>query len=265
MAASVGCAIRIAKVKATERFSTRAEAYREHRPRYPREFVEVLRRECGLASDWVIADVAAGTGLLAEIFLENGDPVIAVEPNAPMRAVCEELRGRFPRLRCFEGTAEATGLAENSVDMVIVGQAMHWFDLEKTRAEFARILRPGGWCVVVYNNRRLGGDPFHEAFERFLLEFGFDYTAVKEKHVGRRRLAQFFAPSAMQCETLLNAQPLTLAALKGRVLSASYMPQPGHPRFPAMDAAIEKLFEHHAQNGAVTMVHDCVVCWGVLG
>lgn len=249
-------------MKSTERFSTRVEAYREHRPRYPREIVDVLRRECGLTSQAVIADVAAGTGLLAAVFLANGNPVIAVEPNAAMRAVCEELEGEFPQLRCVDGTAEATGLADASVDMVTVGQAMHWFDLEKTRREFARVLKPGGWCVVLYNNRRMNDDAFHEAFERFLLEFGLDYTAVKDKHMGRKRLAQFFVPSAMRCETLLNPQRLTLSALKGRVLSASYMPQPRHSRFPEMDAAIEKLFADSAQNGAVTMVHDCVVCWG---
>lgn len=252
-------------MKSTERFSTRVDAYRDHRPRYPRQIVEVLRRECGLTPEWVIADVAAGTGLLAEIFLENGNRVFAVEPNAAMRAACDQLRDAYSQLECIDGTAEATGLAANSMDMITVGQAMHWFDLTKTRAEFARVLRPGGRCAVLYNNRRMAGDPFHEAFEKFLLEFGLDYMAVKESHVGRKRLAQFFAPSPMQCETLLNEQPLTLAALRGRVLSASYMPQPGHARFPAMDATLENLFEDYGQNGAVNMVHDCVMCWGVLG
>ena len=115
-------------MRPTERFSTRVEAYREYRPRYPREILDVLRRECGLTSETVIADVAVGTGLLAEIFLENGNHVIAVEPNAPMRAVCEELRAEYPKLTCVDGTAEATGLADASVDMITVGQAMHWLD-----------------------------------------------------------------------------------------------------------------------------------------
>src|SRR6202012_1917403 len=109
-------------MKPTERFSTRVEAYREHRPRYPREIVDVLRRECGLTPQMVIADVAAGTGLLAEIFLENGNPVIAVEPNGAMRAACEALQEKYLQLRCVDGTAEAIGVADNSVDMVTVGQ-----------------------------------------------------------------------------------------------------------------------------------------------
>lgn len=246
----------------TQRFSGRVESYRRYRPGYPAEIVDLLRRECFLRSDASLADVAAGTGLLTEIFLAAGFSVTAIEPNDQMRAACEELESTYPKLRCIAGTAESTGLSAGSIDLVTVAQAMHWFDLERTRTEFARILRPGGWCAVLYNNRRLSGDVFHEAYEQFLLEHGIDYKAVKEQHVGRKRLAQFFAPSPMKCESLLNAQPLSLEALKGRVLSSSYIPQPGDPRFPAMESALEKLFAEHAQNGAVTMIHDCMVCWG---
>lgn len=248
----------------TERFTGRVESYRRYRPGYPPNIVDLLRRECALTNNAAIADVAAGTGLLTEIFLAAGFSVTAVEPNDEMRAACAELEGRYPNLRCVAGTAESTGLPDQSIDLITVAQAMHWFDLDRTRTEFVRILKPGGWCAVLYNNRRLSGDPFHEAYEQILLEHSVDYKAVKESHVGRKRLAQFFAPSPMKCESLLNAQPLTLEALQGRVLSSSYIPQPGDPRFPAMNAALEKLFAEHAQNRAVTMIHDCMGCWGQL-
>jgi SAM-dependent methyltransferase len=247
-----------------ERFSGRVESYRHYRPGYPEEIVDQLRRECGLKPDAAVADVAAGTGLLAEIFLRAGFLVTAVEPNPEMRAVCSELEQNHPKLRCVAGTAEATGLPDHSADLITVGQAMHWFDLERTRAEFARILRPGGWCAVVYNNRKMSGDAFHEAYERFMLDFGIDYLSVKEQHVGRRRLAQFFAPAEMRCSTFANAQQLTLEALEGRVLSSSYMPQPGHAGYPAMKAALAALFAEHQSGGTVTMMHDCVVCYGQL-
>lgn len=248
----------------THRFSGRVESYRRYRPGYPPAIVDLLRRECALSPDAAIADVAAGTGLLTEIFLAAGFTVTAVEPNDEMRAACAELEGTYPNLRCVAGTAESTTLTDHSIDLITVAQAMHWFDLDRARAEFARILKPRGWCVVLYNNRRLSGDAFHDAYEQFLLDFGIDYKAVKEQHVGRKRLAQFFAPSTMKCESLINAQPLTLEALKGRVLSSSYIPQPGHLRFPEMQGALEKLFTEHAQNGQVTMIHDCMVCWGQL-
>ena len=251
-------------MKSTERFSTRVGAYREHRPRYPRAILDVLRRDCGLTSQSVIADVAAGTGLLAEIFLADGNRVIAVEPNAAMRAVCEELRGEFPKLTCVDGTAEATGLADGSVDMVTVGQAMHWFDLGATRAEFARVLRPGGWCVVVYNHRKMRGDAFHEGYEQILVEFGKDYGAVQSSHLTEERLAGFFSPASMQCATLPNAQDLTLDGLRGRVLSSSYMPQEGDPKYAAMMEAVDALLVRHARGGAVRMDYECAMCFGRL-
>ena len=249
----------------TERFTGRVDAYRRYRPTYPPAVVDLLQRECGLCAESQIADVAAGTGLLTEVFLRAGFSVTAVEPNAEMRAACASLQHDYPRLRVVEGTAEATGLPNHTIDLITVAQAMHWFDLEKTRAEFVRILKPGGWCAVLYNNRRLGGDAFHEAYERFLLEFGVDYGAVKQQHVGRKRLAEFFAPAAMQCATFPNPQSFDLAGLEGRVRSSSYSPQPGHPRFEAMRAALARLFAETQSDGVVTMHHDCVVCWGQVG
>lgn len=248
----------------TDRFTGRVESYRRYRPTYPPAIVDLLRRECSLPPDAQIADIAAGTGLLTEIFLAAGFSVTAVEPNVEMRAACAALEPQYPKLKVVAGTAESTGLADHSIDLITVAQAMHWFDLEKARAEFARILQPGGWCAVLYNNRRLGGDPFHDAYERFLLGFGIDYAAVKQQHVGRKRLAQFFSPSPMRCLTIPNGQPLTLEALEGRILSSSYMPQPGHPRFDEMRRAIERLFADTQSTGVVTMEHDCLVCCGQL-
>ncbi len=248
----------------TERFTGRVESYRRYRPGYPPELVEWLRTDCGLSNDATVVDVAAGTGLLTEILLAAGFAVTALEPNDEMRAACASLGTKYPKLRCIAGTAEATGLPDASADLITVAQAMHWFDLERTRAEFARILKPGGGCAVIYNNRRLGGDAFHNGYERLLREFGIDYMNVKEQHVGRRRLAQFFAPEEMHCHVFPNAQSLTLGALEGRILSSSYIPQPGHPRFAEMQAAIRQLFTETQQNGTVTIQYDCVACWGRL-
>ena len=139
---------------------------------------------------------------------------------------------------------------------------MHWFDLPRARAEFVRILKPGGWCAVIYNNRRLSGDAFHDSYEALLREFGIDYMAVKGQHIGRQRLAAFFAPSPMRSASFENAQSFDYEGLEGRIFSSSYMPQPGQARFAEMRDAAKRLFAETARDGAVTMVHDCVVCWG---
>jgi ubiquinone/menaquinone biosynthesis C-methylase UbiE len=248
----------------TERFSGRVESYRRSRPGYPAEVVETLQRECGLQSDAEVADIAAGTGLLTEVLLAAGFAVTAVEPNAEMRGACATLQAQYPKLRCVAGTAEATGLPDASVDLITVAQAMHWFDLERAKAEFARVLKPGGWCAVLYNNRRLTGDAFHDEYEALLREFGVDYMAVKGQHMGRKRLAAFFAPEPMSCASFENAQSFDYAGLEGRILSSSYMPQPGQARFEAMQEAARRLFAETQRDGQVTMVHDCVVCFARL-
>jgi len=252
------------KTDSKARFTSRVESYRKFRPGYPAAVVDLLDRECALSADDTVADVAAGTGILTELFLAAGFPVVAVEPNAAMREACAALEAKYPRLRCMEGSAEQTGLADGSVALITVAQAMHWFDLERTRREFARVLKPGGWCAVLYNHRRMEGDAFHDGYEQILHEFGSDYTAVQGKHLGPEKIASFFAPSQAQTASFENHQDFTLEGLMGRVLSSSYMPQPGDERYPAMEEAVEDLFTKHQRDGHVRMEYETVVCWGRL-
>jgi ubiquinone/menaquinone biosynthesis C-methylase UbiE len=253
----------------TQRFSSRVESYRLHRPRYPIAVVDWLRDHCNLQPTAAIVDVAAGTGLLSEIFLAQGYSVTAVEPNQAMREACATLTHRFPKLQCVSGTAESTGLAPHCADLVTVAQALHWFDLPRAHAEFVRILQPGGSCAVIYNERRTGGDAFHDGYEHLLREFGSDYEMVRGKYPHRDQLAKFFssantASSTMHQVAFSNAQQFNLEGLMGRVLSSSYMPQPGHLRYPAMQRKIEKLFAQSQQDGHVRMDYRCVVTCGKL-
>ena len=248
----------------SERFTGRVESYRQFRPRYPDAVVGLLEKECGLTPSSTIADIAAGTGLLAEIFLARGYEVIAVEPNDEMRAACETLVERYPKLRCVAGAAETTELPSHSFDLITVGQALHWFDLRRTRAEFARILRPDGWCAVIYNERRLGVDDFHDGYERLLRKFGIDYEVVQRQHQTLSQIQGFFAPGEMRHADFPNAQFLTLEALEGRIISSSYMPKPEHARYAAMRTAIANLFKKHQENGRVRLKYDCSVSYGQL-
>jgi ubiquinone/menaquinone biosynthesis C-methylase UbiE len=248
-----------------ERFTGRVESYRRYRPRYPAAVVDLLRDECGLRQDAAVVDVAAGPGLLAEIFLAAGFAVTAIEPNAEMRAACSALVRSYPRLRVIEGTAEETRLPDHAADLITVAQAMHWFHLEQTRAEFVRILKPGGSCAVIYNSRRMDGDAFHEAYEQFLLKFGVDYESVKKQHVGHDRLTQFFAPAEMKCATFANSQALDREGFEGRLISSSYIPRPGHERFSEMRQEMTRLFDENQSGGLVTIAYECEVCYGRLG
>jgi ubiquinone/menaquinone biosynthesis C-methylase UbiE len=89
----------------------------------------------------VVADVGPGTGIFTRLLLETGARVIGIEPNGPMRAAAERRILGEPRFESKNGRAEATGLADASVDLVTAAQAFHWFEPSAARAEFVRILR----------------------------------------------------------------------------------------------------------------------------
>src|SRR5690606_35644369 len=144
----------------TERFSSRVEAYIRSRPGYPAAVCEVLGREIGFTAGWVVADIGSGTGLSTRLFLENGNDIFAVEPKAAMRQAAEAMLAKNAGFRSVEGTAEQTSLASGSTDLVVAGQAFHWFDERQSLREFARILKPGGFVVLMWNARRLTGSPF---------------------------------------------------------------------------------------------------------
>jgi SAM-dependent methyltransferase len=245
------------------RFSRRVENYAKYRPGYPAAVVEILQSECGLTQASIIADIGSGTGILAEVFLQNGNQVFGVEPNAEMRAKAERFLNEFPKFVSIEATAEATTLKTGSVDFVTAGQAFHWFDPEKARNEFARILKPDGWVVLIWNERHLDSTPFLRDYEKLLLCFGTDYEKVRHENAARE-IAQFFAPETFKLKTLENSQHFDFESLKGRVRSSSYTPEPRDPNFGRMLVALEQIFNANQNDGRVTMQYDTRVYYGRL-
>ena len=131
-------------IDSTKRFSSRVENYIKYRPGYPPDMLDLLKKKCGLPDASVIADIGSGTGILTELFLRNGNPVFGVEPNREMREAAERLLGKHPNFTSISGTAESTTLKNQSVGFITASQAFHWFDRERARREFLRILKPGG-------------------------------------------------------------------------------------------------------------------------
>ena len=248
---------------AVARFSNRAENYAKYRPSYPAGVIDILKSDCGLTKTSTIADVGSGTGILSELFLKNGNPVIGIEPNAAMRLEAERLLAEFVNFVSTDATAEATRLERASVDFITAGQAFHWFDREKARTEFARILKPGGWVVLIWNERRLDSTPFLREYESLLFRYGTDYDQVRHEKVAGE-IAQFFAPESFQLKTLDNAQLFDFESLKGRTRSASYTPEPGSPSFEPMFAKLEQIFNEHKSDGIVTFEYRTRIFYGHL-
>jgi SAM-dependent methyltransferase len=248
----------------TQRFTNRVDYYVRYRPSYPRAVLDLLETECGLTSASVVADVGSGTGILSELFLENGNRVIGIEPNREMREAGERRLGRHPRFTSVAGAAEATTLDEVSVDFITAGSAFHWFDPERVRVEFARVLNPGGWVVLVWNLRRKEATPFLAACERLLEVYRTDRGEVEFWRKSDEMASAFFGPGSFETASFDNEQVLDLDGLKGRLLSISYVPAEGEPGSDAMLRKTEQIFNEHQTRGGVTVEYDTKVYYGRL-
>lgn len=238
-----------------ERFTGRVEAYRRFRSRFPRHVIRLLEDRCALTSGCVIADLGAGTGMFSELFLENGNTVFAVEPNAEMRAACNELRPSYPRLYCVDATAESTGLPDRSVDFVTAARAFHWFDQEKCRPEFLRILRPKGFVVVASLGPRRGPEPVIREHEVLLCEYGV--TAKRSWGEIEESVRVFFSGCQVHKAQFSSVSELDFESFVGHNLSISVTPLPGHPRFPAFRQAVRDYFERHQSQGILALPVSC--------
>jgi SAM-dependent methyltransferase len=237
---------------ATTRFSDRVENYVRYRPGYPAETLHTLKAECGLTSAHVIADIASGTGMWTRMLLENSNRVFGVEPNTEMRQAGERLLAGFPNFISIAGTAEATTLANESIDFVTAAQAAHWFDRGAARKEFCRILRKNGWLVLLWNERVTDSTPFLRDYETLLLTYGTDYEEVRHERT-TSAVNEFFDPAPFQERVFEMRQEFDYAGLEGRLLSSSYAPGPEHPRHAAMLRELRRIFDAHAIGNRVAV------------
>ena len=250
--------------KSTERFGRRVESYVRSRPSYPSAVVDLLELECGLTPGWEVADIGSGTGILSRLFLDRGCRVYGVEPNVEMRRAGEALLATYRLFTSVDGTAEETDLPSESVDMIAAGQAYHWFDTHACRREFSRILRPGGWVVLIWNDRRKQGSPFLEAYEQLLLTYGTDYERVDHTRIGEKQIQDFFGSLPIGTASFENHQSFRFDGLKARLLSSSYTPGPDHPRHTDMLRALREIFEAHEADEHVHIEYDTQVYYGQL-
>jgi SAM-dependent methyltransferase len=249
--------------QSVERFTSRVETYAKYRPGYPAEIIDLLKDECGLTPDSVVADIGSGTGKLTELFLANGNVVFGVEPNASMRDVAESIFRDQPRFRSVDGSAESTTLPGSSVDLIAAAQAFHWFDPLKTRREWIRILKPAGWAVLIWNDRQLQTTPFLSDYEQLLVEFGTDYSEVRHDQA-MPAIQQFFAHDQFVLKGFPNTQVFDFDGLRGRVRSSSYTPEPDHPKFEPMMRKLKTIFDKHKKNGYVNFDYETKVFYGRL-
>lgn len=236
----------------TQRFTSRVEDYARYRPGYPAKLLALLGNEVAFSADAIIADVGSGTGILSEQLLSNGNCVFGVEPNDSMRAAAQQRLAQYKSFRSVNGTAEATTLPDASVDGVTVAQAFHWFDGLRAVTEFRRIRKPGGFVALIWNVRNVTSSPFMAEYERIVHTFGSEFARSGKEIVSLARLGELFG-SDLHEHVLPNHQDLDWPGLRGRLLSASYMPLPGQPGHEPMLAELERAFKSSQSDGRVRL------------
>lgn len=247
----------------TSRFSDRVENYVLYRPGYPAEVLQTLKTECNLSPDSVIADVASGTGIWTRMLLENGNPVFAVEPNPNMRSTGARLLAAYPQFTSVDGTAEATTLADRSIDFITAAQAAHWFHRASARREFIRILKPGGWMVLLWNERLTDSSEFLRKYEKLLLTYGTDYREVRHERT-TESVNEFFDPAPYRERVFNMRQEFDYAGVEGRLLSSSYAPGSNHPQHARMLRELRHIFEQCAVANRVAFEYKTRLYFGHL-
>lgn len=233
----------------TGRFSGRESDYRKYRPSYPPEAIDAILEGLGEPGGLVIADVGAGTGISSRLLADRGARVMAVEPNAAMRGAAEP----HARVEWKDGRAEAMGLADESVDVVVCAQAFHWFEPVAALAEFARVLRPGGRVALVWNDKDLS----HPATREYsgLVRTAAASDSAMEDHTRPEPLFESSLFGNARGVGARYEQRLDAEGLVGRAMSASYVPREGE-RLAALVEGLRRVHAEYADSaGLVTLAY----------
>ena len=250
--------------KTATRFDGLAAGYAAYRPTYPPAVVSFCESQLGLvpqsqAVGSQIVDVGSGTGISAELFLRAGYAVTCIEPGADMSAKARVQLAEYPRARVLQSRAEATGLPDASADIVLAGHSFHWFDVAASRREFARILRPSGWVVLLWNSRD-DNDAFTREYYERIEPFASDHPHLDQ--ASNQTRAQEFFGAGHRTHRIPNPAVWDLQQLLGFVFSASYLPQRETAAGRRLASEVEQLFQRHAIAGKITLAFVADIYYG---
>jgi len=229
-----------------KRFSDRVENYSLYRPGYPAEALQYIFEYTKINAK----SIGAGTGIFTNLLLKSDSSVVAVEPNESMRAAADEVLHGNSNYSSIAGSAEATGLSDQSVDLITAAQAFHWFNLAEAKIEFNRILKPHGNTVLIWNRRNEGNSDFMQQYAALLESRLPEYNKVNHANATDERIGDFLG-AGMQKAEFPSYQRFDLAGVKGRLLSSSYCPAAGTAGHDEIMAELEKLYGQHAGESGV--------------
>ncbi|MCL5271078.1 MAG: class I SAM-dependent methyltransferase [bacterium] len=242
-------------------FSTKVADYVTSRPDYPSALYEALRAICPPTDGVTVADIGAGTGLLTQGLLRRGYRVVAVEPNPDMRQASDILLGKLDGYRSVDGCAESIPLGSGSVQLITAAQAFQWFDADRARAEFLRVLTPEGQVALIWNDR-IRNDPLNLALDEVFRAYGGAKREALAAHENRSNLPRFFGATWPKEFSWPHKHHLDEDGLLSLVFSRSYIP--GRPTNVGREIAaqVREVFRRLVADGTVEVRYQTVATVG---
>lgn len=246
----------------TKRFSDRVQDYVKYRPGYPGEVLNYLMDQCKLTPDCTLADIGAGTGIFTKLLLDRGFSVYAVEPNGPMLQAATDQLSSYKNFRSVNGTAEITGLEENSIDLIVCAQAFHWFDNDASKKEFQRILKKGRYVALIWNKRLKSIDDFSKSYDQLLISKTIEYTQVNHQNISDVNFKIFFKDGSYLLKKFNNVQIFNEEGFIGRAFSSSYVPALSTPEGKVILTALKEIFSRYNSEGKVSFHYETEIYLG---
>ncbi|MGE7923844.1 class I SAM-dependent methyltransferase [Viridibacillus arvi] len=238
-------------------FDNKTKEYAIGRPTYPEEVVHVLRK-LGVGKQSTIADIGAGTGLLTHLLGRLDCSVLAVEPNIDMLSECKEYCSTKKNIEYINAPAERTHIKENSVDVITIAQAFHWFDKQLCKAEFQRILKEDGYVIILWNDMQTDSD-FAKEYFNTVYKYKVKTTAGISNFDPHREKVNFFGQDYKKVY-YDNWHLITEEGFIGGALSLSYTPSRLHSNYDQFIKELQNLFIKYQQDGKVTFHYKTEVC-----
>lgn len=237
-------------------FTKNAPYYHASRPDYPDSFLSLLQEEYAISTNTVVADIGSGTGKSSLPFLQLGSTVYAIEPNDAMRAEAEKHLHHYPNFISMGNSAEATSLPDHSIDLICVGQALHWFDFNKTKQEFSRIAKPGAYIVVFWNQPNRKQHPATNALFSLVDQYRTDPNSLLDKAIAKTRITDFFSQEEPNQYILSNKQQLDYESFLARLLSISHLPTKEDAKYNQMLEKLQEIFTRYSCDNSIELQYN---------
>ncbi len=248
------------EIDSVNRFNTKAEVYLRYRWEYHPQAFAAFCEQAQLGATSVVADIGAGPGSISRHLAAWVGRIFLVEPNPAMRHTAEAAVGHLPNCTIIDARAEATTLPDASMDAIIIGRALHWFDPEPTRSEFRRILRPGGWLAQIGEER--DDDAELEQATRQLQAPELGWRRDSKETRPRKNLGYYLGHDEAITFRFPCLAEEDFEAFLGRLTSRSSAPDPGHPLRARFEAAARVVFDRFSQDGRLAQPFNTILMMG---